>query len=74
MSLDLRSLRFVEREMEAGNIKPGEPVLTAALLMGAVLQPVVMHRYGRVKREPVEAAAAVARACLGMLGRGEGRA
>jgi AcrR family transcriptional regulator len=69
------AVRFVEREMAAGNIRRGDAVVTAALLMGAVLQPVVMHRYGRVTSHPVESAGEVAAACLRLLGReGQGRA
>ena len=65
-------IRFVAAEMEAGNIEQGDPVFIAALLMGSVLQPVVMHRYGRVKRQPLERADEVAGACLRLLGRGNG--
>ncbi|MHC4713254.1 MAG: TetR/AcrR family transcriptional regulator [Planctomycetota bacterium] len=64
-------IRFVSTGMAAGNIEQGDPVFTAALLMGAVLQPVVMHRYGRVKRQPLEGADEVAGACLRMLGRAD---
>lgn len=64
-------IRFVEAGMAAGDIEQGDAVFTAALLMGAVLQPVVMHRYGRITGSLVGKGDEVAAACLGMLERRE---
>jgi len=44
-----------------------DPVLLAALLMGAVLQPAVMHRYGRLKTHPLSLADKVTLACERLL-------
>ena len=62
------AIRFVKEAMAAGEARGGDGVLLAALLMGAVLQPVVMHRYGRLKRHPRTMAKEVAAACEALLG------
>ena len=61
-------IRFIRREIKAGSIARGDPALLAALLMGTVLQPVVMHRYGRIRKSPVRFAGEVAEACQRLLG------
>lgn len=40
--------RFVREAMVAGAMAPGEADLAAAMLIGLTLQPLVMHRYGRL--------------------------
>jgi len=42
------AIRFMRRAMEEGAVAAGDPVLQSALIMGAVLQPLVMQRYGRL--------------------------
>lgn len=39
---------FLRRGMDEGAIPSGEIVLLTGLLMGAILQPLVMYRYGRL--------------------------
>lgn len=63
------AIRFVRGEMDRRTVSVEDPVLTAALLMGAVLQPVFMHRYGRIKVEPLSFAGDVADALEAMLTR-----
>ena len=58
---------FLSRAMAVGEIPDGDPVLSAALIMGAVMQPVVMHWNARVHVKPVEVAAEVAQACMRIL-------
>jgi len=64
--------RFVAAAMERGELPAGDAGLAAALLMGVVLQPVVMHRYGRLTRPPIELAEEVAAAALAAIGAGRG--
>lgn len=61
-------IEFVRREMAAGAIPRRDAVLTAALIMGAVMQPVVMHWNARVSVKPVEVAGEVAAACMRIIG------
>ena len=61
-------VQFVRREMRTGQIPPGDPELLAALTMGAVLQPLIMHRYGRVEHAPVDLAEPVAGRLASLLG------
>jgi len=39
---------FLRRGMEEGVIPAADPVLLTGLVMGAILQPLVMHGYGRL--------------------------
>jgi AcrR family transcriptional regulator len=39
---------FLDRGMKEGAIPAGDPVLLTGLVMGAILQPLVMHSYGRL--------------------------
>ena len=55
-------------EMAAGAIPRRDAVLTAALIMCAVMQPVVMHWNARVSVKPVELAGEVAAACMRIIG------
>ncbi len=42
------AVRFVREAMAARAMPEGDPLLPAALLIGLTLQPLVMHRYGRL--------------------------
>jgi AcrR family transcriptional regulator len=64
-------IRFVTEAMKRREAARGDPVLLAALLMGAVLQPLAMHRYGRLKKEPIGLVGEVAKSCLGLLRKGK---
>ena len=66
-------IRFIRTAMAHGHSAPGDPVLVTALLMGAVLQPLVMHRYGRLKKDPRKCIQQVTRACMRLLGQGADR-
>lgn len=59
--------RFVGQAVGQGEIEPCDAELHAALLMGAILQPLVMHRYGKLELTP-ETPAQVTEACLRALG------
>lgn len=59
---------FVRGEMHRGHIPPDDPELLAALVMGAVLQPLIMHRYGRVNETPIALADRVALRLASLLG------
>jgi len=62
-------IRFIRAEMAAGNVPPGDPVLRMAMVRGVVLEPVLMHRYGRLKTAPIDLAEQVAAACVRILER-----
>jgi len=61
------AVRFVREEMRRRSVPKGDPAVLAAMLMGTVLQPLVMHRYGRLRQKPVSLAAKIAAACQRML-------
>ena len=61
---DQAVIRFLKREMAAGNIPPAEPTLMMAIVRGVVLQPVLMHRYGRLRKHPLALAGEVTAACM----------
>ena len=61
-------IEFVRREITSGNIPKGDVVLAAALVMGMVMQPAVMHWNGRLPVEPITLAGQVADACTRILG------
>ena len=48
----------------------GDPVLLMSMVRGVVLEPILMHRAGRLKRRPDEVAGEVAAACGRILGGG----
>jgi AcrR family transcriptional regulator len=60
-------VRFLEREMDRGTLPKGDAFFRMSLLRGIVLQPVLMHRYGRLKTDPLRLARPVARACMAVL-------
>ncbi len=59
--------RFVGQAVGAGEIPPCDADLHAALLMGAIIQPLVLHRYGRLELT-ADTPARVTASCLRMLG------
>lgn len=59
--------RFVGQAVGAGEIPPCDADLHAGLLMGAIMQPLVLHRYGRIELTP-ETPGLVTAACLRILG------
>ncbi|GAB1409595.1 TetR/AcrR family transcriptional regulator [Desulfovibrionales bacterium] len=61
------AVHFVGQAIGEGEIPPCDAELYAALLMGAILQPLVMHRYGRLELAP-DTYAQVSTACLHILG------
>ena len=60
-------LAFCQREMRNGTIPPADAEVLASLVMGSVLQPLIMHRYGRVARPPAAIAADVAAGITALL-------
>ena len=46
------AVRFIGEAMRQGDIPAGDPVAMAAMVMGLVLQPLVMHCYGRLTFSP----------------------
>lgn len=61
---------FIDREMASGTLPRGDGSLLASLVMGAVLQPLIMHRYGRIEDAPVDLAEPVALRLAALLGYG----
>jgi AcrR family transcriptional regulator len=59
--------RFVGQAMGDGEIPPCDADVCAGLLMGAIMQPLVLHRYGRINLTP-DTPHIVTAACLRMLG------
>ena len=64
---DLTVIRFLKREMAAGTIPPADPALMMSLVRGVVLQPILMHRYGKLARHPLELAEEIAAALMRVL-------
>ena len=60
-------LTFCEREMRDGTIPRADGEVLASLVMGSVLQPLIMHRYGRVARPPATIVAEVAAGITALL-------
>ena len=44
--------RFIGEAVESGELPPQDPLLSAAMLMGIVLQPMVLHQYKRLDLTP----------------------
>lgn len=59
--------RFVGQAVGLGEIPPCDADLFAGLIMGAIMQPLVLHRYGKIELSP-ETPELVTAACLRMLG------
>lgn len=59
--------RFVGQAVGAGEIPPCDADLLASLMLGAILQPLVLHRYGRLELTPTTHGH-VTEICLRMLG------
>ena len=66
---DAMIARFIKKEIQSGEIRRGggSPMLLMSMLRGAVLEPIYMHRYGRIKTAPLKLAAQVTEACLRIL-------
>jgi len=61
------AIRFVKMGIESGDVMEIDPEVLAALLMGAVLRPVVMHRRGKLNAEPRTLAPIVISTCARIL-------
>ena len=61
-------IRFVRREIARGRAHRIDPVLAMSMLRGIVLEPILMHRAGRLRRQPMGLARDVAAACTRVLG------
>ena len=59
--------------MADGAIPPCDAELTAALVMGAVLQPVVMHQYDQRVVAPIDQLEPIVAACVAILNSGDDR-
>lgn len=59
--------RFIGQAVGAGEIPPCDADLHGALLMGLIMEPLVMHRYGKLTIT-ADTHAQVTEACLRMLG------
>jgi len=59
---------FLQSEMTGRAITKADATLLMALVRGAVLEPIYMHRYGKLKTHPTKLAGQVAAACLRILG------
>ncbi len=59
--------RFVKREIRAGRARKGNAVLLTAMLRGVVLEPILMHRDGRLRKHPIHLVSSVAAACAAIL-------
>ena len=60
-------IRFVKENIRCGNIRKADPVILSGLLMGAILQPVLMHWYKRHEIMPEKMSNYVQEACLCMI-------
>ena len=62
-------VKFIKKELQSGEIRrgAGSPMLLMSMLRGAVLEPIYMHRYGRIKTAPLRLAGQVTEACLRIL-------
>ncbi len=59
--------RFIEREMPSGRSSKSNAVLLTAMLRGVVLEPILMHRDGRLRSHPTALAEKVGAACVAIL-------
>lgn len=62
------AVRFIAGLMDRGEIPAGDPVAMAGMVMGLVLQPLVMHCYGRLQLNPalVDSVVAAAKRTVGL--------
>jgi len=60
-------VRFVKNAVRSGEVGGGSPEVLAAVLMGAALRPLVMHRRGRLKISLASLEGKVADACARLL-------
>lgn len=61
------AVTFVGEAIGAGEIPPCDADFSAAMLMGAILQPLILHRYGKLEVTP-DTHVMVTDACLRILG------
>ncbi|MDP8217139.1 MAG: TetR/AcrR family transcriptional regulator [Candidatus Theseobacter exili] len=59
--------KFVKMSMDEGFIRKCNEIVLSGILMGAILQPVIMHWYGRIKTPPMKIANEVIDVCLRMV-------
>ena len=66
---DAMMVRFIRKELKSGEIRrgAGSPMLLMSMLRGVGLEPIYMHRYGRIKTAPLRLASQVTEACLRIL-------
>ena len=64
---DVVLIRFIANEIAKGNIRDEDPTLLMSMVRGLVLEPIYMHRYGRLAKSPIELAGPVADACVRVL-------
>ena len=60
-------VKFVKKNMTEGFIRECNEVVLSGLLMGSILQPVIMHWYGRIKIDPMKIANEVIDVCMRMV-------
>ena len=63
--------RFIERELPSGRASKSDAALMTAMLRGVVLEPILMHRDGRLRAHPTRLAGKVAAACVAIV-KGQG--
>ncbi len=63
--------QFVKEEIACGRVPKSDTVLMMAMLRGVVLEPILMHRDGRLKTQPLRLAEKVAAACTAILRSGK---
>ena len=61
-------IRFLTSEIEAGSIAKSDVTLLMAMVRGLVIEPIYMHRYGRLKAHPLSRVEPVAGALIRLLG------
>ncbi len=61
-------IRFLEAEMASGTVRAGDPTLLMAMARGLVLEPIFMHRYGKLTTRPLDVVDDVVAACARLLG------
>ncbi len=63
--------QFVKEEIAIGRVPKSDTVLMMAMLRGVVLEPILMHRDGRLETHPLRLAEKVAAACTAILRSGK---
>lgn len=60
-------IRFIQAIIQESGHPAKDSIFTAGMIIGAVLQPIIMHRYGRLKQSPLEDVHRVIAACKHIL-------